>query len=286
MAAVSTPGWGWEFLTRPEHNRFWLVVGFVVRRRAELTVITVSWLVFVQLDSHVTPGLPGWMTPAQWAWLLMAATARGGPGRTGVPPVHAAPRHCGGDAASDAGLLPADPDVDRERTTAVPDVVPPDPVSGFEFECGSRPGCRSTTSNASSTSSAPPAGPAKPASPRSRGQAALVVVDIIRRDPLGAEPPAVPPVVDHLDPDGAPDLAADADGGLSDTSGHLARAVDQPVTPTVVPPDRRTASTAAPTAQNGAAQQRAPRRAPAPAGAQADPPGVTGFGGVDVTDYV
>src|SRR6476660_9074388 len=71
---TSTPGWGWEMFTRPEQSRLWLVVGFVVRRRAELTVITVGWLVFDQLDSNVTPGLPGWMTPALWTWLLMAAT--------------------------------------------------------------------------------------------------------------------------------------------------------------------------------------------------------------------
>src|SRR5437660_766056 len=71
---TSTPGWGWEMFTRPEQSRFWLIVGFVVRRRAELTVITVGWLVFVQLDSEVTPGLPGPVTPAQWAWLLLTAT--------------------------------------------------------------------------------------------------------------------------------------------------------------------------------------------------------------------
>ena len=47
--------------TRPEQSRFWLIVGFVVRRRAELTVITVGWLVLDQLETKVTPGLPGWM---------------------------------------------------------------------------------------------------------------------------------------------------------------------------------------------------------------------------------
>src|SRR3954449_4264067 len=71
---TSTPGWGWEMFTRPEQSRMWLVIGFVVRRRAELTVITVVWLFFVELDSHVSPGLPGWMTAAQWSWLLMVTT--------------------------------------------------------------------------------------------------------------------------------------------------------------------------------------------------------------------
>ena len=72
--AAATPPVG-DGSSWPDPNtRLWLVIGFVVRRRAELTVITVVWLVLVQLDSHVTPGLPGWMTPAQWAWLLMAAT--------------------------------------------------------------------------------------------------------------------------------------------------------------------------------------------------------------------
>ena len=150
----------------PEHSRFWLVIGFVVRRRAELTVITVAWLVFVQLESHVTPGLPGLDDARPVGVAADGRHLRGGPGRTGVPPIHAAPLHSGGDAASDAGLLLADPDVDRERTTAVPGVVPPDPASGYGFECGSRRGCPSTTSNASSTRSGPHAGPAKPASPR------------------------------------------------------------------------------------------------------------------------
>src|SRR6478672_3503531 len=70
----TTPGWGWEMFTRPEQSRFWLVIGFVVRRRAELTLITVGWLVFDQLETQVTPGLPGPVTPAQWAWLLVAVT--------------------------------------------------------------------------------------------------------------------------------------------------------------------------------------------------------------------
>ena len=165
----NTPGWGWEFLARPEHSRFWLVVGFVVRRRAELTVITVVWLGFVQLDSHVTPGLPGWMTPAQWAWLLMAATLavvlavpvcrRYTLRRTTAVVMRHRMRAC---------FL-------QTRTWTANGRLPflvwsrPTPV-GYVSECGSQRACPSTTSNASSKRSGPHAGPARPASPRCQGR--------------------------------------------------------------------------------------------------------------------
>jgi alginate O-acetyltransferase complex protein AlgI len=55
--------------TRPEQSRFWLVIGFVVRRRAELTVITVGWL---------AARLPGRVSPDHLTILGLLAMALGG----------------------------------------------------------------------------------------------------------------------------------------------------------------------------------------------------------------
>ncbi len=124
-----------------------------------------------------------------------------------------------------------------------------------------------------------------------QGQAALVWVDIIRRDPLGAQRPLSPPVVDHLDSQWPPGVAADS------------ATVGDPTPAAPSRPRRRHAAArqsrqhghrAATTARrqrhhasNGTARNGAGKNAPGTdPGAQADPPGVTGFGGVDVTDYV
>ena len=234
------------------------------------------------------------MTPAQWAWLLMAATTGGGPGRTGLPPVHAASLHSGGDAASDAGLLPADPDVDRERTTAVPGVVAPDPGRG-------------------TGSSVAPGGAVRqrPRTHHRRDRGRLLGP----RSPHHPRPgTSRPGVGGHHPPRPARRAAsAVATGGRSPrpamavprgcrlrnrwTTPHRALVPTTPTTPRQAataarPPRGRVGTTNDPgTPRNGAANGTASNgagkntRAPSP-GAQADPPGVTGFGGVDVTDYV
>src|SRR6478672_8045830 len=222
----NTPGWGWEFLARPEHNRFWLVVGFVVRRRAELTVITVCWLVFVQLDSHVTPGLPGWMTPALWAWLLMAAT---------LAVVLAVP------VSRRYTLRRATAVVMRHRMRACFLQTRTWTANGrLPFLMWSRPtrvGVRvrvwlpaglSVNDLERIIDELGAACWAREARITPvRGQAALVLVDVIRRDPLGTERPLSPPVVDHLDPDGRPTWLP---------SSEELRTPTAPATPTVIPP--------------------------------------------------
>jgi hypothetical protein len=125
------------------------------------------------------------------------------------------------------------------------------------------------------------------------GQAALVWVDIIRRDPLGATRPLSPPVVDHIDTNDGPTWRPTPqrwpDSTPADTSSTP---TTEPIKPTVVPPPNTngTATNGTATdgaAKNGAARNGAGKNAPGTGpGAQADPPGVTGFGGVDVTDYV
>ena len=122
-------------------------------------------------------------------------------------------------------------------------------------------------------------------------QAALVVVDVIRRDPLtGAA--ITPQVVSDIDDtlgwsDPVVDGASDTDtvgGRTGDTGGTI---VPLPFR-TVLPP----AALAAPGTPGATSQNRAPtrtRRTPAPARDTAglpDEPPTTGFGGVDVSDYV
>jgi hypothetical protein len=58
-----------EFFTRPEQHIFWRVLGFLVRARAELFIITALLVVFVQLQAWFTPtpvdtGLPPEAAPA------------------------------------------------------------------------------------------------------------------------------------------------------------------------------------------------------------------------------
>ncbi len=125
----------------------------------------------------------------------------------------------------------------------------------------------------------------------SRRQAALVVVDVIRRDPLtgGA---LTPTVVDDLDPTGHGDpLDLDDDIEAPGTGGTV---VPLPTRSTLPPPTVRdlpdtgtTSSTSTTTGQNGSRTRT--RKTPAPAGTAGDTasePPVTGFGGVDVSDYV
>jgi hypothetical protein len=133
-----------------------------------------------------------------------------------------------------------------------------------------------------------------------QGQAALVWVDVIRRDPLGAPRPLSPPVVDHVDRNGHPAWLPTPQQVDGTTAGTVPAA---PTAPSMVPlqgangstaPQGRVAMTKDPsTPKNEAAKNGAAKNGAAPnnaqgtgSGAQADPPGVTGFGGVDVTDYV
>ncbi len=126
-----------------------------------------------------------------------------------------------------------------------------------------------------------------------RRQAALVVVDVIRRDPLTGDA-LTPQVVDDLDPD-RPDAAGQADLVEDDATGTDGFGTVVPLLPprnTLPPPpsgdtlDTGTPGPTAGTGQNGSRTRT--RKNPAPAGeasSTGEPP-VTGFGGVDVSDYL
>ena len=127
-----------------------------------------------------------------------------------------------------------------------------------------------------------------------QGQAALVWVDIIRRDPLGAQRPLSPPVVDHVDRNGHPAWLPTAQQlARSDTSrwfDHIDGQAGQAGGGSATQHEQRRQRGPYPnngTANNGTAKNGAGKNTQGTgSGAQADPPGVTGFGGVDVTDYV
>jgi hypothetical protein len=131
----------------------------------------------------------------------------------------------------------------------------------------------------------------------SRSQAASVVVEVIRRDPLtgGA---LTPQVVDDLDPDGSDEESgvvedeATGTDGVGGTGGTVVPLPSRTSLPSPASWDRPGTGTS--TGTTGAAGQNGSRartrKTPAPAGeastsATNEPP-VTGFGGVDVSDYV
>lgn len=295
--------------TRPEQSRFWLVIGFVVRRRAELTVIAVGWLVLVQLETDVTPGLPGPVTPAQWAWLLMAATCAV---VLAVPPSRRyALRRCSAVVMRHrmrACFL-------QTRTWTANGRLPflvwsrPTPV-GVRVRVWLPAGLSVNDLERIIDEIGAACWAREARITPVQGQAALVWVDVIRRDPLGAQRPLSPPVVDHVDRNGHPAWLPTPQQVDGTTAGTVPAA---PTAPSMVPLHGADGSTAsqggvvmtkdpsAPkngaakngAAPNGAAKNGAGKNGAAPnnaqgtgSGAQADPPGVTGFGGVDVTDYV
>ena len=128
----------------------------------------------------------------------------------------------------------------------------------------------------------------------SRRQGALVLVDVIRRDPLtgGALTPQVVDDLDPANPQSGFDDAEDATG----TDGIGGTVVPLPLRSTLPPPATRdtpdTGTSTGAGGQNGSRTRT--RKNPAAAGTEAsasgtsntgEPP-VTGFGGVDVSDYV
>jgi hypothetical protein len=116
-------------------------------------------------------------------------------------------------------------------------------------------------------------------------------VDVIRRDPLTGDA-LTPAVVDNLDPTGPTDQVDLVD--LDEATGTGGTVVPLPSRSTLPPPATRdTSDTGTNTNTTGQDGSRArTRKNPASAGpaasssAGSDEPPVTGFGGVDVSDYV
>jgi hypothetical protein len=110
-----------------------------------------------------------------------------------------------------------------------------------------------------------------------RHQAALVVVDVIRRDPFTDHPVLTPAVLDDVDTDGE---------HISSRNGWTAPLPDRATLQPVAPADFPTVH-AARNGNDGSGPRTGKTPATTPVGSASDSePSVTGFGGVDVSDYV
>jgi hypothetical protein len=294
-----------EFFTRPEQHTVWRVLGFLVRARAELFIATLVVVVFLWLQAWVAT----WMAPAPEDTPPVAET--GAPTPLDEQPLMFGPSHVallimlGGVA-----VLLVIPASRRAITRRVWCVITRHRMRScfvqsrtmtldgrLPFLLWSRPSpvgervrvwlpaglsVKDIEDDAQRLAAACWAHEAR-VTP-TRHQAALVVVDIVRRDPLGTKTVLEPTVLDTINDE------------HDNTTGDG----------TVVPlPDRASLPQAAPAefptvhaARNGTrangASSRNPGRTPVttPArrhndGAEDDSePTVTGFGGVDVSDYV
>ena len=278
------------FLTRPEGNRFWLLLGFVLRRRAELTVITVGILVHAQLASWITawlmpapaPDTPPEMLPligpSQWALIVMTATV------TVVLVVPVSRRFVIGRCWSVVTRHRMRACFCQTRTWTVNGRMPflvwsrPSPV-GERVRVWLPAGMSVKHLERVAAELAAACWAREARITTVRGQAALVVVDIVRHDPLGSRRPVTPPVWGDLDDTGpipiviTPAPPVSSTGSTPPPRRGTAPTPPAPTTPIPAPPVPVKAAVRTSLSTTTA-------------GAPADPPAVTGFGGVDVSDYI
>ncbi|GAA3043343.1 hypothetical protein GCM10010464_04350 [Pseudonocardia yunnanensis] len=294
----TTPGMGAvEFFTRPEQNVVLQVLGFIVRIRAELLVATIIVVVFVQLRDLFTPDDPasaggvdttdptsvtdgsGSLDGGSWAVITMVALAlltlaipvsrrylvrrgwcvttrhrmRSCFAQTRTMTHHGRMPFLWWSRPSPVGervrvWLPAGLSVkDLERVTAE-----------LATACWARE-VRVTGS---------------------RSQAASVVVEVVRRDPLASSTVLTPAVINDLDTDKVD--GDDNEGVITPLPDRASLRPVPPADPHSAPAaggprsTRKTPATV-PARTNGASTSGTPD--------DSDDP-VTGFGGVDVSDYV
>ena len=279
--------WGWMgVLGRPESNRFWLIVGFLVRRRAELTAIAVTWWVFLYVEHRLPPDLPGGLSPAQGAGILIGVTAL---------VIVAVPysrrllwRRCW--AVLTRHRMRAC--FYQTRTWTVSGRMPfllwsrPSPV-GERVRVWLPAGLSANHLDRITDELAAACWAREARITPVPNPAALIVVDTVRHDPLGSRLPLTPPVVDHLDvPDGSGDELARRRNARTPTWPPRPEERD---TPTVVPAGAtctETSKTTGTTSIAGKAAGAGPGAGPgARRNGSAETP-VTGFGGEDVSDYI
>ena len=122
-----------------------------------------------------------------------------------------------------------------------------------------------------------------------RSQAALVIMDIVRRDPLTGDA-LTPAVVDDLDPDqGSDPFDLDDPYEATGTTGVVVPLPQRSTLPPPAPRDTPETGTGSGSTTGQDGPRARTRKNPASAGDTAGPPDdppVTGFGGMDVSDYV
>ncbi|MCO1657432.1 hypothetical protein [Pseudonocardia humida] len=254
-----------EIFTRPEQHWFFRVVGFIIRRRAELTVITVTviaWTVCVDQfgQTHTVIG----MTVTVLVVFAVPASRRFVIRRMWCVITRHRMRACfkRTRGAIHHGKLPylwwSRPSPVGERVRVwLPAGLSVKDVQHITDELATACWAREARITPS------------------RSQAASVVIDIVRRDPLGRSKPVTPTVADGLDASWHHDH-----GGPQPLPDRTTVAAPGPI-PVPAP---RPASGSSTNGHNG--HKRPERRTPPDPGEHAPEPEVAGFGGVDVSDYI
>jgi hypothetical protein len=281
-----------EFFTRPEQHLSWRVLGFLVRARAEILVATTLLVVFVQLQAWFTPtpddettvpptapvtaDEPPWLEPPHLALLIMLG------GFTVLLVIPASRRFVIRRVWCVITRHRMRTCFVQSRTMTLDGRMPfllwsrPSPVgervrvwlpAGLSVKDIEDDGERLAAACWAREVRVTP----------TRHQAALVVVDVIRRDPLAARTVLTPAVFDDIDGDDTP-RSGNGTAPLPD------RATLQPNAPADFPTVQ-----AARSGSNGSGPRstsKTPATTPAAGSASDSEPSVTGFGGVDVSDYV
>lgn len=262
-----------EFFTRPESNPVLRVLGFIVRMRAELTLIAVIITAIVMLRPHVGPDATIWIIGGTTAVILIIPTSRR---YTHRRMWSITTRHRIRAAFSQTrtmthnGRMPfllwSRPSPVGERVRVwLPAGMSVKDIQNVTAELATACWARDVRVHPN------------------RAQAALVIIEIVRRDPLAASAVINPSVLDDIDAD-LGDFTDD--GNVVPLPNRNTLPTDPEATATPGPRMRRnttkntaaTNGTAGPTlaASNGST---------ATAGTP-EPPPVAGFGGVDVSDYI
>ncbi|TWF81866.1 hypothetical protein FHX44_117811 [Pseudonocardia hierapolitana] len=282
-----------EFFTQPERHLAWRVLGFLVRARAEIIIATTLLVVFVQLQAWVTPtpedettvpptapvtgGEPPWLEPPHLALLIMLggfmvllvipASRRFLIRRVWCVITRHRMRAC----------------FVQSRTMTLDGRMPfllwsrPSPVgervrvwlpAGLSVKDIEDDGDRLAAACWAHEVRVTP----------TRHQAALVVVDVIRRDPLATRTVLRPAVLDDLDGDDTPTRNG-ATAPLPD------RSTLQPNAPAEFPTVQAARNGNGTNGLGPRNTSKTPATTAAGSASDSEPP-VTGFGGVDVSDYV
>jgi hypothetical protein len=284
-----------EFFTQPQRHIAWRVLGFLVRARAEIIVATTLLVVFVQLQAWAST----WTTLDDTGTPPQAAPATADEPPLFEPPHIALLLMLGGFTV--LLVIPASRRFlirrvwcvitrhrmracfTQSRTMTLDGRMPfllwsrPSPI-GERVRVWLPAGLSVKDIEDDDERLAAACWAHEVRVTPTRHQAALVVVDVIRRDPLAARTVLRPAVLDDLDGD--------------DTTPHSRNGATPPL------PDRSTLQPNAPAefptvhAAGNNGNGSGPRHtgktpAATPAGSASDSePAVTGFGGVDVSDYV
>lgn len=260
-----------EIFTRPEQHWFWRILGFIIRRRAELTVITatvIGWTVCVDQFGQTNTVIG--MTATIVVVFAVPASRRFVIRRMWCVITRHRMRVCfkRTRGAIHHGKLPflwwSRPSPVGERVRVwLPAGLSVKDVQHITDELATACWAREARITPS------------------RSQAASVVIDIVRRDPLTRSKPLTPTVVDGLD---APWFHHDGNPAPLPDRSTVASPPDPLLFAPRPAPRREPGTGDSTTGRNG--HKRPERRTPPETGEHDPAPEVAGFDGVDVSDYI